>query len=66
MILCSGGNKIVTKVRNLTLYQYGGTIGPSRFPKFVNPLKHGQSMLPRPVVKILPKNVGHTIMKNFH
>ena len=64
MILCVGGNRIVTRVRNLTMYQYGSTIGPSRFPKFVNPLTHGQSMLPRPVVKSRPINLGHTIMKN--
>ena len=64
MILCAGGNRIITRVRNLTMYQYGSTIGPSRFPKFVNPLTHGQSMLPRPVVKSRPNNLGHTIMKN--
>ena len=63
-LLCSGGVRIRTKKRNLVMYQWGGTIGPSRFPTFA--LKHEDEdtrhMLPRPVVKSRPGYLGHKLM----
>ena len=61
-IICSGGNKIVTKVRKQTMFQYGATIGPARYPKFHNPQHNKPSMLPRPVVKSRPGNLGHYLL----
>ena len=63
-LLCSGGNRIQTRKRNLVMYQYGSTIGPSRWPRYLftyNP--DNKHMLPRPVVKSRPGQLGHTIMK---
>ena len=64
-LLCSCGNKITTKVRKLTMFQYGATIGPAQFPKFVNPMTYRDSMLPRPVVKSRPNNCGYLLLRNF-
>ena len=75
-ILCGGGNQIKTKKRNLTMYQYGGTIGPARYPTYTVKREvvsnHGQNttviekhMLPRPVVKSRPNMIGHMYMNHF-
>ena len=37
-LLCSGGIRIRTARRNMVMFQFGGTVGPSRFPTFA--LKH--------------------------
>ena len=63
-ILCAGGNRIVTRVRKQIMYQYGGTIGPSRYPRFYDRNLSKISMLPRPVVKSRPGNIGHCLMQN--
>ena len=60
MLFCSGGNRIVTTVRKLTMYQYGGTIGASKYSKFRNRNTKKESMLPRSVIKSRPNNVGYT------
>ena len=58
-----------TKKRNMKMYQFGGTIGASRYPKFwkfssvvtkVDEMKF--SILPRPVVKSRPGQFGHTML----
>ena len=62
--LCSGGNCVQTQRRNMVMYQSGGTIGPSRYPTFL--LRHetkGRHILPRPVVKIRPGQIGYNMMK---
>ena len=47
------------------MYQYGGTIGPSKYPTFkVDPNSYKKQMLPRPVVKSRPFQLGHMIMTN--
>ena len=46
------------------MYQYGGTIGPSRYPRFYDRNLSKISMLPRPVVKSRPGNIGHCLMQN--
>ena len=33
-MLCLGGNNIFTKKREINMYQYGGTIGPAKYPTF--------------------------------
>ena len=65
VLLCSCGNKITTQVRKLTMFQYGATIGPAQYPKFVNPMTYRDSMLPRPVVKSRPNNCGYLLLRNF-
>ena len=61
--LCLGGNKIRTAKRNQMMYQYGGTIGPAQFPTFkTNKYQLHNEMLPRPVVKSRPCQLGHVIM----
>ena len=63
-LLCSGGIRIRTARRNMVMFQFGGTVGPSQFPTFA--LKHEhedtQHMLPRPVVKSRPGNLGYKLM----
>ena len=63
-LLCAGGSRIVTKVRKLPMFQYGGTVGPARYPMFSTKdnLKK-LHMLPRPVVKSRPGQIGWKIMK---
>ena len=35
IILCKGGTRMKTKKRMMTMYQFGGTIGASRYPLFL-------------------------------
>ena len=63
-LLSSGGNRIKTSKRGQVMYQYGGTIGPARTPKFRvqgDPTK--EHMLVRPVVKSRPYQQGSIMMK---
>ena len=55
-LLCSGGIRIQTKRRNMVMFQFGGTIGPSQFPTFSlqSEDEDTRHMLPRPVVKSRP------------
>ena len=39
-----------TKKRNLHMFQYGGNIGPAKFPLFITSASTKNHMLPRPVV----------------
>ena len=54
----------------MKIYQFGGTIGASRYPKFRRVICAGNnnvlkySMLPRPVVKSRPGQFGHTILNH--
>ena len=51
-LLSSGGNIIKTSKRGQVMYQYRGTIGPARTPKFrVQGYTAKEHMLVRPVVK---------------
>ena len=59
-----GGIHGRTKKRKKLVRQFGGSIGPSQYPKFVNPLTGKESMLPRPVVKSRPGKIGHLILSN--
>ena len=61
-MLCCGGNRIKTKTRNMVMFQYGGTVGPSQFPTFSFKHEEDRHMLPRPVVKSRPGNIGHKLM----
>ena len=62
-LLCAGGNRIKTRKRNLVMFQYGGTIGPARYPTFVHSTDpHHCHMLPRPVVKSRPGNLGWRLL----
>ena len=64
-LLCSGGNRIRTGKRNQLMYQYGGTIGPSKYPTFKLDSKSSKKqMLPRPFVKSRPFQLGHVFMTN--
>ena len=63
-ILCYRGNRIHTQKRNMVMYQYGSTVGASQHPFFWNQKTMGHSMLPRPVVKSRPGNIGNLIMNN--
>ena len=55
-LLCSGGIRIRTKRRNMVMFQFGGTVGPSQFPTFSLQREDDDiwHMLPRPVVKSRP------------
>ena len=45
------------------MFQYGGTIGPAQYPTYKTDLSTDQKhMLPRPVVKSRPGQLGHRIM----
>ena len=45
------------------MYQYGGTIGPSKYPTFkLDKNSNKKQMLPRPVVKSRPFQLGHSIL----
>ena len=46
------------------MYKYGSTLGVARYPLFKNKRSGTLSMLPRPVVKCRPGNIGHIIMSN--
>ena len=62
-LLCAGGNRIKTRKRNLVMFQYGGTIGPARYPTFVHTIDpHCRHMLPRPVVKSRPGKLGWRLL----
>ena len=61
-ILCAGRTRIKTWKRNLLMFQYGSTIGPARYPFFINLKTKSNSMLPRPVVRSRPGNFGHLVM----
>ena len=50
--------------RLLKMYQYGGTIGYTRYPLFRIPGCEKDQMLPKPVAKSWPyKGIGHSIME---
>ena len=60
-----GGNHCKTARRILQMYQYGGTIGYSRYPLYRIEGWSKDRMLPRPVVKSRPSNgLGYYIMEN--
>jgi len=62
-LLSAGGNRIQTRKRNMVMFQYGGTIGPAKYPTFVHradPQYH--HMLPRPVVKSRPGKIGWRLL----
>ena len=62
-----GGVKTSTKKRVLNMWQYGGTIGPARYPKYLRDVNIPRySMLPRPVTLSRPGEMGHTIMTYSH
>ena len=63
-LLCSGGIRIRTKQRNMVMFQFGGTVGPSQFPTFSLQREDEDTrhMLPRPVVKSRPGQLGYKIM----
>ena len=47
------------------MFQYGGTIGPSRYPTFkLDEESFQKKMLPRPVKLSRPEQIGHIIMSN--
>ena len=46
------------------MFQYGGTIGPAKFPLFITSASTKNHMLPRPVVPCRPGNYGHTLLNN--
>ena len=61
--LCEAGVKCCTKKRKLTMWHIGSTIGAAHFPMFQrNPHLQKFSMLPRPVIKSRPGEIGHTFM----
>ena len=51
-----------TKVRGVRMHMYGGTIGRSQYPKYIDGLK--SKMLPRPVVNSRPGNKGYALMEH--
>ena len=57
--LAKGGVKRNTQKRGITMYQFGSTTGPARYPLYENKnSKNGFSMLPRPVTKSRPGELG--------
>ena len=60
--ISKGGSTMKTKVRGVRMHMYGGTIGRSQYPKYIDGLK--SKMLPRPVVNSRPGNKGYALMKN--
>ena len=63
-ILCAGGSRIITKVRKVPMFQYGGTVGPAQHPTFsLKDTLEKQHMLPCPVVKSRPGQIGWKVMK---
>ena len=66
-LISSGGNRIKTPKIGQVMYQYVGTIGPARTPKFrVNGNPKEEHMLACPVVKSCPYQQGSIMMKKFH
>ena len=62
-LLSAGGTRLRTSKRVQVMFQYGGTIGPARYPTFVSSNKlNKKHMLPRPVVKSRPYQLGHILM----
>ena len=63
-IICAGGSLIVTKVRKVPMFQYGGTVGPAQHPTFsLKDNLEKRHMLPRPVVKSRSGQIGWKVMK---
>ena len=63
--MAKGGVKKISGSRDVIFYQFGGTTGPARYPLFTNKLSPtGVSMLPRPVTKSRPGELGHSWMTN--
>ena len=60
--ICKGESTMKTKVREVRMHMYGGTIGRSQYPKYMDGSK--TKILPRPDVNSHPGNKGHTLMKN--
>ena len=61
--LSRGGITINTNKWKVTIYQFGGTTGPARYPLFKNSSsKNGMAMLPRTLTKSRPGELGHTWM----
>ena len=59
------GERIHTKKRQKVMYQFGGTIGPARYPLFLQKENSYQlSILPRPVIKSRPGGVGFNFMND--
>ena len=57
--LAKVGVKRNTQKRGITMYQFGSTTGPARYPLYENKnSKNGFSMLPRPVTKSRPGELG--------
>ena len=62
-LLSAGGTRLRTSKSVQVIFQYGGTIGPARYPTFVSSDKlNKKHMLPRPVVKSRPYQLGHFLM----
>ena len=55
--ICKGGSTMKTKVRGFHMHIYGGNIGRSQYPKYMDGSK--SKMLPIPVVNSRPGNKGH-------
>ena len=62
MLIGIGGIKGRTKKRKKLVRQFGGSIGASQFPTFMNPLTGKKLILPRPVVKSQPNQIGNLIL----
>ena len=58
-ILCTGENRIVTRVRKQTIYQYGVQIGDSRYPRLFDNYYSKIRMFHRTFVKSRTGNFGH-------
>ena len=59
--MARGGVKRNTQKRGITMYQFGSTTGPARYPLYKNAKsKNGFSMFPRPVTKCRPGELGQT------
>jgi hypothetical protein len=57
--LAKGGVKRNTQKRGITMYQFGSTTGPALYPLYENKRsKNRFSMLPRPVTKCRPGELG--------
>ena len=61
-LLKQGGIRMKTKKRNVTMYQFGGTIGWAQTPFYRKHMSQKNHMLPRPVVSCRPGNFGHILL----
>ena len=65
-LLSSGGTRMKTSKRVQVMYQYGGTVGPARCPKFrVDGNSEKEHMLVRPVVNSRPYQKGSIMMRKW-